>query len=115
MQISGVSNSQLIPMERSSASQPAPSTLSSDAAEFNVSPDTFSSFVQQAGSQPEVRSELVDSYKARINSGHYPAQDVIAGLTKLLGGGVMAAAKAAGNVTLPEPTSSETSSNSSSD
>ena len=101
-------------MTRSNSPQTAPTTPSSDAAEINFSADTFSSLVQEAGSQPEVRSEVVDSFKARIQSGHYPAQDVIAGLTKLLGGGIMQAAKAAGNVTLSYPSAASSSSDSSS-
>ena len=97
MQISSVSNSPVVPLERSTPSQSGQETSSSDTAEFNFSADTFSSFVQEASNTPDVRSELVDSYKARIHSGHYPAQDVIAGLTRLIGGGVAQITKAMGN------------------
>jgi hypothetical protein len=60
---------------------------------INFSPDTFSSLVQEANQMPEVRSEVVDSFKARIQSGEYPSQDVIEGLTDLIGGSIVQQAK----------------------
>jgi hypothetical protein len=42
--------------------------------------------VNEARSYPEVRSQVVDSFKSRIQSGNYPSQDVISGLSRVLGG-----------------------------
>jgi len=38
---------------------------------------------------PEVRSEVVGAYKARIQAEQYPSQEIIAGLTRLIGGGIL--------------------------
>jgi hypothetical protein len=38
---------------------------------------------------PEVRSDVVDAFKSRIQAGSYPTQDDIAGLTDLIGGGIV--------------------------
>jgi anti-sigma28 factor (negative regulator of flagellin synthesis) len=115
MQISSVSTTSLIPVQRSASSQSTGQTTSStDSAEINFSADTFSSLVKDASNEPDVRTDLVNSFKSRIHSGHYPAQDVIAGLTKLLGGGIANAAREAGNVTIPANPPSDTSSDDSS-
>ena len=64
-----------------------------DQAVINFSADSFSSLVKEAGQMPEVRSEVVDAFKTRIQSGEYPSQDVIAGLTDLIGGVVVQQAR----------------------
>jgi hypothetical protein len=51
-----------------------------------MSPETFSSLVKQAAEMPEVRQNLVDAYKARIQSGQYPDPAVVEGLIRLMGG-----------------------------
>lgn len=97
MQISGLNTSQAIPVVKAMTSPQTGNTVTvnSDRAEFNQSAASFSNLVQQASQMPEVRSEVVDAYKSRVASGQYPAQDVIAGLTRLIGGGIMQAAKSA--------------------
>jgi Anti-sigma-28 factor, FlgM len=67
---------------------------SSDGVALNFSADTFSSLVKEANAMPEVRSEVVDAYKARIHSGHYPSEDIVAGLTNLMGGAIAQQLKA---------------------
>ena len=96
MQISGVTTSQVIPLLKATTPQ-AGGTASdnSDRAELNLSANSFSSLVHDANQMPDVRSEVVDSFKSRIQAGHYPAQDVIAGLTRLIGGGIMQTIKEA--------------------
>ena len=91
MQISSVTTSLSIPVVKSNTFPSDKPT--SDQAVLNFSADTFTSLVKQASQMPDVRSEVVDAYKARVNAGHYPAQDVIAGLTRLIGGGIAQLAK----------------------
>jgi hypothetical protein len=83
MQINGLSTSPVIPVQKTTTSQPAQSP--SDQAVLNVSPDTFSSLVQAAGSMPEVRSEVVDAFKARVQSGQYPSPETVNGLVDVIG------------------------------
>jgi anti-sigma28 factor (negative regulator of flagellin synthesis) len=92
MQISGLSSSPSLPVERTNT--PLTAKAASDQAVLNVSPDSFSRLVQEAGSMPEVRNEVVDAFKARIQSGQYPPQEVVAGLVDVIGGGIVQAAKA---------------------
>ncbi len=87
MQITSVTPSLLSFAPARTTSSPV-DTQGSDQLVSNISPDTFSSFVQEAKAQPEVRQDVVDSFKARIASGHYPPQDIIEGLTNLLGAGI---------------------------
>jgi anti-sigma28 factor (negative regulator of flagellin synthesis) len=91
MQISGISTSLSIPMGKINSSQV--SKPARDEAVLNFSTNSFSSMVKQAGQMPEVRSEVVDAFKARIQSGQYPSQDVIAGLTDLIGGAIVQQAR----------------------
>jgi len=96
MQISSISTTQLISVGNSLASGQASSyqggngggAVHSDGAVLNFSADSFSSLVNEASSMPEVRSDVVDLFKARIASGHYPSQDIVAGLTHLMGGAI---------------------------
>jgi len=62
------------------------SSPDSDQAVLNMSASTFSSLVQEAKAYPEVRSDVVQAYKAGIASGSYPSEEVVAGLIKLMGG-----------------------------
>ena len=87
MQINGVTSSPSIPMQKASSSQVGKTVT--DQAVINFSPDSFSSLVNEAGQMPEVRSELVDAFKSRIQAGSYPTQEDIAGLTDLIGGGIV--------------------------
>src|SRR5579871_257085 len=65
--------------------RPAASTPShDDQVAMSISADTFSSFVQEAGQVPDVRSELVDMFKSRIQSGGYPTSETLDGLTDKL-------------------------------
>ncbi len=91
MQISGISASPSIPVEKTNSSQVSKPAV--DQAVINFSADSFSSLVKEAGQMPEVRSEVVDAFKTRIQAGNYPSQDVIAGLTDLIGGGIVRQAK----------------------
>jgi hypothetical protein len=90
MQINGVTTSSAIPMVKTT-SYPAetPASEATDSAALSSSASSFSSYVNEASQQPEVRGELVDSYRSRIQAGHYPSQEAIAGLTKLIGGPIM--------------------------
>lgn len=96
MQISNITTSTVIPAVKATSSpQPAPvaADTTTDRAEFHLSASSFSSLVHQASQMPEVRSEVVDAFKTRIQAGHYPGEDIVAGLTKLMGGVVAQAAK----------------------
>jgi len=64
----------------------APQQPAGDQVAMSLSPETFSDLVSTASNLPDVRSELVDAYKTRVNAGDYPAQDVIEGLINLMGG-----------------------------
>ncbi len=98
MQISSVTTTQLIsPLAKttnSPSSANVSSSSSSDEAVINFSPDSFSSLVSEAGQMPEVRNDVVDSFKSRIASGQYPTQATIAGLTNILGGSILQQANA---------------------
>jgi len=52
----------------------------------SLSPETCSSLVTQASQMPEVRNELVEAYKSRIQSGAYPTQETVDRLVDLMGG-----------------------------
>ena len=68
---------------------PRAENVSSDEAVLHFSADTFSSLVQQAGQMPEVRTDLVNAFKTRIQSGSYPTEETIAGLARMIGGSVV--------------------------
>jgi anti-sigma28 factor (negative regulator of flagellin synthesis) len=91
MQIGSITSSTSFSLERTTSS-PVQND-SSDQVMINNSADSFSSLVKEAGQMPEVRSELVDAYKARVASGHYPSEDIVAGLLRLIGGGIAKAAQ----------------------
>ncbi len=83
MTINGVSNAGAIayaqPVSRPQA-QPA-----GDQVSMSLSPETYSSLVTTAGQMPDVRTEVVDAYKARIQSGDYPTPETVDGLVDLMG------------------------------
>jgi len=87
MQISSISITTPLPVEKTRLSPSG--KAATDQAVINFSPDTFSSLVNEAGQMPEVRSEVVDAYKARIQAGQYPSEDVVSGLTDLIGGSIV--------------------------
>ncbi len=96
MQINSINTSPAVPVSKATTPQ-ATNTVSSDSdhAEFNLSADSFSSLVNRASQMPEVRTELVDAFKARIRSGQYPPQDTVASLSHVIGSGIMQAGKSA--------------------
>jgi hypothetical protein len=59
----------------------------------NFSPDFFASLVQEARQMPEVRSELIEAFKTRIRAGHYPSQETMTGLARLIGAGIVRQAR----------------------
>jgi anti-sigma28 factor (negative regulator of flagellin synthesis) len=84
MTISGVSTPGTIAYAQSvsrPAAQPA-----GDQVSMSLSPETYSSLVSQAGQMPDVRTEVVDAYKSRIQSGAYPTQETVDGLVDRMGG-----------------------------
>jgi hypothetical protein len=91
MQITGLSTTTPIPMAKTTSSPVGKSAV--DQAVIKFSGDTFSSLVQEAGQMPDVRSELVESFKARIQSGAYPSQDDISGLVNVIGGSILQQAR----------------------
>jgi anti-sigma28 factor (negative regulator of flagellin synthesis) len=94
MQINGISTSPSIPVDRSTTPQKQTESSDQDQAVISPSADLFSSLVSQANQMPEVRSDLVASFKSRIAAGDYPEQSVISGLTDVLGGSILQAAQA---------------------
>jgi hypothetical protein len=96
MQISSFPISPAIPPVKPSASAPTTTPASPDSAETNFtnSADSFSGLVQQAGQMPDVRGELVDSFKSRIQAGEYPTPETIDNLTDVIGGGIVQMADA---------------------
>ncbi len=71
-----------VPIASSRSSTPSPS---SDQLAMSLSPDTFAGLVSDASSMPEVRGEVVDAFKAQVQSGQYPGSDVLDGLVDLMG------------------------------
>jgi anti-sigma28 factor (negative regulator of flagellin synthesis) len=95
MQISGISTSQVIPMGKTNQSHAESQKPALDQAVVSFSSNSFSSLVKEAAQMPEVRSEVVDAYKARIQSGEYPSQETISGLTDLIGPAIVEQADSA--------------------
>jgi anti-sigma28 factor (negative regulator of flagellin synthesis) len=94
MQINSATTSQVFPVTRTASSQAQSSAPeATDTAELNTSADSFSGMVRDASAMPEVRSEVVDAYKARINAGSYPSQETIVALADAIGGAVVHAAR----------------------
>ncbi len=88
MRISGFSIPTSIPMEKTNSST-TPEVAPTDQAVINFSPVSFSGLVKEAAQMPEVRSDLVESFKAKIQSGQYPTEDTISGLVDKIGGSIV--------------------------
>lgn len=86
MTITGTTSTVPLAYAQAGSRAQTPQQPSGDQVSMSISPETFSSLVSTASSMPEVRTELVDAYKAQVDKGHYPAQDVIEGLINLMGG-----------------------------
>jgi hypothetical protein len=83
MTISGISSPSPV-----SYGQPAARTSAQpegDQVSMSLSADTFSGLVNEAGQLPDVRSEVVDAYKSRVQSGDYPSSATLDGLADLMG------------------------------
>jgi len=93
MQINGIPISPSIPMDRPTTPKSQPTSDDQDQALISSSGGLFSSLVSDASSMPEVRGDLVASFKSRIASGQYPEPSVIAGLTDVLGSSILQAAR----------------------
>ncbi len=59
---------------------------SMDKAVLNMDATQFTALVADAKSMPEVRDDVVDSFKTRISNGEYPSAHVMSGLTDVLSG-----------------------------
>lgn len=57
----------------------------SDRVELSKEAESIMSYVQQVKEMPEVRSEVVESFKSRIRDGNYPPPAIIEGLMYLMG------------------------------
>jgi anti-sigma28 factor (negative regulator of flagellin synthesis) len=62
------------------------SSPSSDEAVLSDSAKSFAGLVNDAKAYPEVRSDLVASYKTQIANGTYPSPATLDGLTEALSG-----------------------------
>jgi hypothetical protein len=83
MQINSVSTS--VPLAFSKpASSPQGAAPAGDTVSISSSGDSFTSLVDQVNQMPEVRNEIVDAYKVRIQNG-YPAPLDVEGLVNLMG------------------------------
>jgi hypothetical protein len=91
MQINVISTPISIAAEK--LSLPRTSSPTVDQTVLNHSVDFFSSLVKKASQMPEVRSDVVIDFKARIQSNNYPSPDIIDGLSKLIGNRIMKNAK----------------------
>jgi anti-sigma28 factor (negative regulator of flagellin synthesis) len=85
MMISGLSSLASISFSPTTSRVQAP-PAAGDQVAMSLSADTFSSLVQEAGQMPDVRSDLVDSFKARIQAGTYPTQATLDGVIDRMGG-----------------------------
>ncbi len=82
MQIPGLTSSGSVRLGDVHA--PSRTETTSDTFAMNMSPETFSNLVKQAMEMPDVRQNLVDAYKARVSSGHYPDAVTLDGLTRVM-------------------------------
>jgi len=83
MQIDGISHSLPVAYTKP-ASSPQGSPAAGDRVSISTSGDSFSDLVSQVSQMPEVRSEVVDAYKVRIQAG-YPGPLDVEGLANLMG------------------------------
>lgn len=91
MQISGVSTSSSISMGKMDSS-PSRKAVTDQAA-IKFSPNSFISLVEDAAQMPEVRGDVVDAFKSRIQAGEYPTQNALASLVNVIGGAVIQQAR----------------------
>ena len=84
MQINSVSSSSPVSFVKPTSS-PKGAEPAGDQVSMSASADMFTSLVNDATNMPDVRSEVVDAYKARVQSGAYPSQDTLDGLVNLMG------------------------------
>jgi hypothetical protein len=68
------------------ATVPAPTPTQIDRALLHVSAESFTNLVNTAKAYPEVRSDLVSSFKSQVANGSYPSEETVSGLTRLLSG-----------------------------
>jgi hypothetical protein len=85
MMISGLSSLASISFSPLPA-RPQTVTASGDRLAMSLSADTFSSLVREAGRMPEVRSNVIGSFKSRIQAGSYPTDSTLDRLANLMGG-----------------------------
>jgi hypothetical protein len=83
MMISGISSTGSLAYGQAASRTPAQPP--GDQVAMSLSADTFSSLVSDAGQMPDVRSEVVDAYKSRVQSGEYPSTETLDGLADLIG------------------------------
>ncbi len=65
----------------------SPVKTPTDQAQIGMSPDTFQQLVSDAKNVPEVRSEVVKDYQAKIKSGGYPSSALLDELASHLSSG----------------------------
>jgi hypothetical protein len=85
MMISGLSSLASISFSPTTSRVTTPAAAGDQVA-MSLSPHTFSSLVQEASQMPDVRSDLVDSFKARIQAGTYPTPEALDGVIDRLTG-----------------------------
>jgi anti-sigma28 factor (negative regulator of flagellin synthesis) len=85
MMISGLSSLASISFTPTTARAQA-QAATGDQVTMSLSAETFSSLVQEASQMPDVRSDLVDSFKSRIQAGTYPTQATLDGVIDRMGG-----------------------------
>jgi hypothetical protein len=83
MMISGISSTGSLAYGQPASRTPAPPA--GDQVSMSLSANTFSSLVSDAGQMPDVRNEVVDAYKSRVQSGEYPSSETLDGLADLMG------------------------------
>jgi anti-sigma28 factor (negative regulator of flagellin synthesis) len=82
-------SSSIPPVKTTSTPASQPTSPDETVTSFSSSANSFSGLVQQAGAMPDVRSELVDSFKSRIQSGQYPSSETMDALTDVIGNGIV--------------------------
>jgi hypothetical protein len=95
MMISGISSTGSLAYGQAASRTPAQPP--GDQVAMSLSADTFSSLVSDAGQMPDVRGEVVDAYKSRVQSGEYPSTETLDGLTDLIGNNWSQFAQAGGS------------------
>lgn len=68
------------------SSKVAPTPIEMDRALLHVSAKSFTDLVKSASAYPDVRPDVVSSFKAQVASGNYPSEDTMSGLAGVLSG-----------------------------